>query len=103
MERFFKSDSFKFWLFAFAIFMTRLPFLSQGYGLDGDSWSVAIVSKNMMHTGQFEVSRFPGYPVHEFLCSLFYNGFPSRLNLLTAIISTIGLMFFALTLRIWKF
>lgn len=103
MERFFKSDSFKFWLFALAIFLSRLPFLSQGYGLDGDSWSVAITARNIAATGVYEVSRFPGYPVQEYICSLFYNGTAWRLNLLTAIISTIGILFFALTLTVWKF
>jgi len=103
VANFFKSYSFKFWLFAFAIFLTRLPFLFSGYGLDEDSWSVAMTAKDIAATGQVEVSRFPGYPVQEFICSLFYNGYPFRLNLLTAIISTIGFLFFAMTLRVWKF
>lgn len=103
MERFFKTDSFRLWLFAFAVFLSRLPFLSHGYGLDGDSWSVAIIARNIAATGQYEVSRFPGYPVQEYISSLFYNGYAWRLNLLTAIISTIGILFFALTLKTWKF
>jgi hypothetical protein len=103
LERFFKTDSFKLWLFALAIFLSRLPFLSQGYGLDGDSWSVAITARNIAQNGEYEVSRFPGYPVQEFVSSLFYNGYAWRLNLLTAIISTIGILFFALTLKTWKF
>ena len=86
-----------------AIFLSRLPFLSQGYGLDGDSWSVAITARNIAETGSYEVSRFPGYPVQEFISSLFYNGTAWRLNLLTAIFSTIGVLFFALTLKAWKF
>lgn len=77
--------------------------MSQGYGLDGDSWSVAIIARNIAATGQYEASRFPGYPVQEFVSSLFYNGYAWRLNLLTAIISTIGILFFALTLKTWKF
>jgi hypothetical protein len=103
LERFFKTDSFKLWLFAFAIFLSRLPFLSQGYGLDGDSWSVAIIARNIAQTGNYEVSRFPGYPVQEWMSSLFYNGYAWRLNLLTALLSTIGILFFALTLKTWKF
>ena len=103
MERFFKTDSFKFWLFALAIFLSRLPFLSQGYGLDGDSWSVAITARNIAQTGVYEVSRFPGYPVQEFISALVYNGTAWRLNLITALISTIGILFFALTLNTWKF
>jgi hypothetical protein len=103
LERFFKTDSFRLWLFAFAIFLSRLPFLSQGYGLDGDSWSVAITARNIAATGSYEVSRFPGYPVQEFISSLFYNGYAWRLNLLTALLSTIGILFFALTLKTWKF
>jgi len=103
LERFFKTDSFKFWLFALAIFLSRLPFLSQGYGLDGDSWSVAITARNIAQTGVYEVSRFPGYPVQEFISALVYNGTAWRLNLITALISTIGILFFALTLNTWKF
>ena len=49
------------------------------------------------------MSRFPGYPVQELVTSLFYNGYAWRLNLLTAIISTIGILFFALTLKTWRF
>ncbi len=103
MANFFRSDAFKLCLFAFLIFLTRLPFLFQGYGLDMDSWSVATVARNISSTHQFEVSRFPGYPVQEFICSFFYNGFPFRLNLLTSVISTIGFVFFAMTLRVWRF
>jgi len=103
LERFFKTDSFRLWLFAFAIFLSRLPFLSHGYGLDGDSWSVAITARNIAATGNYEVSRFPGYPVQELMSSLFYNGYAWRLNLLTALFSTIGILFFALTLKTWRF
>src|SRR5690348_11577757 len=103
LDRFFKSDSFMLWLFAFALFLSRLLLFCQGYGLDGDSWSVAITARNIASTGSYEVSRFPGYPVQEFISSLFYNGYAWRLNLLTALFSTIGILFFALTLKTWKF
>ncbi len=103
MERFFKTDSFRLWLFAVLIFLTRLPFLSQGYGLDGDAWLVARTARNIAETGVYDISRFPGYPVQEYICSLFYNGYAWRLNLLTALFSTIAILFFALTLKAWKF
>lgn len=85
------------------VFISRLPFLSDGYGLDGDSWSVALTAKLLNEFGVYEVSRLPGYPVQEWLCSLFIGGGPFALNLLSAIFSCIAVFFFVLALKTLRF
>jgi hypothetical protein len=49
------------------VIITRLPFIGAGYGTDPDAWRVAEVGAKLWHTGVYEVSRFPGYPLHEFV------------------------------------
>ena len=85
------------------VFLSRLPFLSAGYGLDGDSWAVAITALKLHETGNYIVSRLPGYPVQEWLTSVVIGGGAFAVNCLTAIVSTIGFLFFVLTLRALRF
>ncbi len=89
--------------FVLLVFLSRLPFLSAGYGLDGDSWAVAITALKLHETGNYIVSRLPGYPVQEWLTSLVIGGGPFAVNCLTAVVSTIGFLFFVLTLRALRF
>ncbi|MBI4419177.1 MAG: hypothetical protein HY563_10395 [Ignavibacteriales bacterium] len=49
------------------VLLTRLPLLGPGYGSDPDAWRVAFVSQRLWETGEYSVSRFPGYPLHEIL------------------------------------
>ena len=83
--------------------MTRLPFISDGYGLDGDAWSVAISAHHWHDTGEYSASRLPGFPVHEYLCSLFVDYGYIGLNLLTTFFSVIAVIFFAMTLKLLRF
>lgn len=85
------------------VLLTRVPFLSHGYGIDGDSWSVAITANNIHNSGIYEASRLPGYPIHEYLGSIFVKAGPIGLNGLTAVFSCIAVLFFALTLRALRF
>jgi hypothetical protein len=103
VKNIFKSESSQVIAFVAVIFISRVPFLFSGYGLDADAWEVALTAKHISETGVYEVSRFPGYPVHELICSLFYNGSYVALNLLTTIISTFGFLFFAYTLKALRF
>lgn len=48
------------------VFVTRLPFLNAGYGRDPDVWRLANAAFSIAETGQYTVSRKPGYPVPEF-------------------------------------
>ena len=81
----------------------RLPFIGDGYGIDGDSWSLAINAKQIHDTGTYSPSRLPGFPVHEFLCSLFaYTGYQG-LNLISVIFSVVAVIFFAKILKVLRF
>jgi hypothetical protein len=75
------------------VLVSRLPFLEAGYGLNIDAWRVARAAQTIATTGQYSVSRFPGYPLQEIICALFWRGGPWALNGLTALFS--GLAFAA--------
>ncbi|HEY6951265.1 MAG TPA: hypothetical protein VI758_02590 [Bacteroidota bacterium] len=59
----------KYWLHVLmvATVITRLPFLSTGYGADIDAWLVARSASDLWNTGVYRESRLPGYPLHEFV------------------------------------
>jgi len=97
------SDSKQYVLLVAIVLLSRLPFLFDGYGLDGDSWSVAIASKHWQETGDYEASRLPGFPVHEYLCSKLIGFGAVGLNSLSAIFSAMAVLFFAMTLRTLRF
>ena len=61
-------------LFAFTVvFISRLPFLDAGYGNEQDGWRVAAAARSIGMTGEYKVSRLPGFPVIEFACSLVWK------------------------------
>ncbi len=55
---------------AFAVLLTRLPFLGPGAGNDNDGWFLVNAAREIAATGRYTTSRFPGYPVQEWLASL---------------------------------
>jgi hypothetical protein len=88
------------------VLLSRLPFLDAGYGANVDAWRVARVAHDIATSGEYSVSRFPGYPVQEIVCSWFWNGGPIMLNGLTALFSAAVATTFAaigrdLTFRHW--
>ena len=85
------------------VFISRLPFLSAGYGVEEDSWGIALAAFNTYTTGIYEPSRFPGHPVHEFIYSTFWGFQPFFYNLFSALYSAIASLFFALILKELKF
>jgi hypothetical protein len=83
---------------AVLVFISRIPFLGPGYGIQPDAWRVALTAHSIATTGEYSVSRFPGYPVQEIVSALL-GGAPWVLNGMTALLSAIGSAFFALSLR----
>ena len=81
------------------ILLSRLPFLFDGFGAEEDAWALPLVAERIGETGIYEVSRLPGHPVQEITYSMMYDATPVMYNLLTALISTAGLLAFALMLR----
>lgn len=53
-----------FTLFVLLFVVTRLPLFLAGYGGDGDYWHVAAVAERILATGEFEIPRAPGNPLH---------------------------------------
>ncbi len=103
MKKIIGNDTVRFALLLIGVLLSRIPFLADGYGLDGDSWAVALSAKLLHDIGIYEVSRLPGYPVQEWLSSLVIGGGPFAVNLLTAIFSTLGVAFFVLSLKALRF
>ena len=80
-------------------FAMRLPFLGPGYGTDADAWGVAYAARQIADTGKYYPSRFPGYPVQEFVCSWLWRGGPALLCGASALMSALAAGFFALVFR----
>src|SRR5437899_2369347 len=51
------------------VLLSRLPFLSPGAGNDDDGWFLVNAAREIAATGRYTTSRFPGYPVQEWLAS----------------------------------
>ena len=98
-----QNEKWQYLFLVIIVLITRLPFISDGYGLDGDAWSVAISAQHLHETGEYSASRLPGYPVHEYLCSLFVNYGYIGLNLLTVFFSVMAVLFFAMILKLLRF
>lgn len=79
--------------------LSRLPFLSPGYGTDPDAARMVLAARHLAETGEYMVSRFPGYPVVEIALSLPAGSPAWALNLLTALISVAAVVLFALIAR----
>src|SRR6266446_7177551 len=76
------------------VLFSRVPFLNAGYGVNVDAWRVARVAREIATTGQYSVSRFPGYPIQEIVCSWFWRGGPLASNALTALLSAVAVTAF---------
>jgi hypothetical protein len=82
-----------------AVLLTRLPWIGSGYGSDPDGYRVVIAARQIARTGIYEASRLPGYPVHEYLTALSAFGSPWVSNAVTALLSVVAFVCFALIVR----
>ncbi|HXS83903.1 MAG TPA: hypothetical protein VN896_14390 [Methylomirabilota bacterium] len=80
-----------------AVFLSRIPFLGPGAGTDTDGWYLVGAAREMVATGRYTRSRFPGYPVQEWLCSLIARagGGAVAMNVLSALAATACAVAFA--------
>lgn len=81
------------------VFVSRIPFLSAGYGIEEDSWGIALAAFHTKLTGIYEPSRLPGHPVQELIYSALWGAGPIVFNGLCAVFSALGAVFFALILK----
>ena len=81
------------------VFLSRLPFLDAGYGIDPDAWRVAGVGAEIARDGEYVASRLPGYPLHEYGAALLHDGGAVALNGATAAFSALAALFLFLIVR----
>ena len=96
---FHRKPAFQFGLLGLGVFLSRLPFLGPGFGTDPDAWRMAQSARHYATTGEYIVSRFPGYPLSEIVMAALWDGGPIVVNGLTALMSAIAAIFLALILR----
>ncbi|MBN1316912.1 MAG: hypothetical protein JXA42_15640 [Anaerolineales bacterium] len=89
-------------LLSIFVLLTRLPWLSSGYGADPDSYGLITAAKYIRETGQYTYSRPPGYPIHEFAIAAIVNSGVSASNFCTALMSCVAFFFFAQILKTFR-
>ncbi len=100
---FFEKKYLPFILLFIIVFVSRLPFLNAGYGIEEDSWGIARAAFNTHLSGIYEPSRLPGHPVQELILSALWGCGPVIFNGLSALFSAIGVLFFAMILKHFQF
>ena len=86
----------RIFLLALVVLLSRLPFLSAGYGVEEDSWGIAVAAYHTKLYGVMEASRLPGHPVNEFIYSLFWGYGAWLYNFFSALCSVLSVLFFYL-------
>ena len=99
MNSIFQNQKVQLFFLGLVVFISRLPFLSAGFGAEEDSWLLPLTAKNIALSGHYELSRAPGHPLQEIIYSFIWNANPFYYNLLSAIAGVIAVLFFALALR----
>ena len=95
-----RADALLPTLVAAIVVLSRIPFLSAGYGVDFDAWRVAGAARTIATTHVYTAARFPGNPVHEVVCAMLFPGGHLALNAATALFSGMAAAFFALSVRV---
>jgi len=86
-------------LLGVVVFLSRLPFIFFGFGSEEDAWGLIVTARNIVTTGQYEVSRLPGHPLQEIFLTFTFDFSPWLLNLFTSFVSVIGILLFVSILR----
>ncbi|MCA9244172.1 MAG: DUF2029 domain-containing protein [Phycisphaerales bacterium] len=84
---------------AVVILLSRLPFLTPGFGVDADAWRVALTGQRLRAGDAYEPSRLPGAPLYEALAALLAPGGAVALNLASAIASVAVVLVFVRIIR----
>jgi hypothetical protein len=84
-----------FAVLAAVFLLVRAPFLDYGYGTDPDAWRVALTGEYLWQHGDYFPSRLPGNPLHELAVAPFVPIGWLATNLVTALVSLVGVYLFA--------
>lgn len=98
-------DFLKILLIIVIILLSRVFFLSEGYGVEEDSWGLVINSFEMSSFKEYVMSRIPGHPVQEIILAALYNldHSPITYNGLSTLFCILSSVYFLLILRELKF
>ncbi len=86
----------KFTLLIILVFISRLPFIDGGFGVEEDAWGFGLNALLMAKSGVYEYARIPGHPVLEYVYCFLPLKEAWLFNLCTAIMSTLAVVFFYL-------
>ncbi|WP_394700769.1 hypothetical protein [uncultured Methanobacterium sp.] len=86
-------------IFIIIFLISRIPFLNLGFGNDPDAWRIANSAFDLNHYLIYHTSRFPGYPLPEYVNSLVINYGWLATNSLTMILTLISVLVFAKILK----
>lgn len=81
------------------VFVTRMPFIFDGYGVEEDSWGLVVNAYEMKTTGHYVASRVPGHPLQEYVYRAIYDAPAWAYNLPSVLTSMMAVAFFFLALR----
>ncbi len=92
---------------ALIFFVSRLPFIALGFSAftnptDQDVLAVVNSAYLLRYVHAYTVSRFPGYPLYEFVNALFIGGGWVATNTATMVVSFICMIIFARILNLFK-
>jgi hypothetical protein len=76
------------------VLLSRIPFLDAGYGVEEDSWGIAVAAYHTQLYGVMEASRLPGHPVNEWVYGQLWGYGPWLYNFLSALCSAICFILF---------
>jgi hypothetical protein len=79
--------------------LSRLPWISLGYGADPDGARVAVSADYLWRHGEYFPSRLPGYPLFELAAAALYPLGATAMNAATLIVSFAGVLLFAALLK----
>jgi len=79
--------------------LSRIPLLNLGFGIDADAWRIANSAFDLRNSHVYHTSRFPGYPLPEYVNSLIIGHGWIATNSMTMILSLISVIFFARILK----
>jgi len=88
------KEYFTLFILGLLVFISRLPFINAGYGVEEDSWGIAVAAYHTKLNGVMEASRLPGHPVNEFIYSVCWGYGAWLFNFFSVICSVVCFVLF---------
>ncbi|TND01026.1 MAG: hypothetical protein FD123_4298 [Bacteroidetes bacterium] len=99
MKTILQSRWFQLAVLVVLVLGSRWFFLSDGYGVEEDSWGLVVNAYEMHDSGHYIASRVPGHPVEEYAYLFFHDASPFVYNFFSAVFAAAAICFFFLSLR----